>query len=145
MKPFSLQPILELMQNRADDATRRLATLIASEKDAKNKLAMLQEYRDEYASRFRQAAQNGIAQREYHNYQEFLCRLDEAIDQQGKTVGLQERNTMAGQTHWQQQRVKLKAFDTLSQRHKASELELEVRREQKIQDEFASRKKADQD
>jgi flagellar FliJ protein len=145
MKPFSLQPILELMQSRADEATRRLANLITNEKDAKSKFQMLQEYRNEYASRFLQAAQNGVSQREWHNYQEFLCRLDEAIDQQGKNVGLQERNTIAGQTHWQQQRIKLKAFDTLSQRHKANELGQEVRREQKIQDEFASRKKDDKD
>jgi flagellar FliJ protein len=145
MKPFSLQPILELMQSRTDEATRRLAKLIANEKDAKNKFQMLQEYRGEYASRFQQAAQNGISQREWHNYQEFLNRLDEAIDSQGQTVSQQEKNTLIGQTHWQQQRVKLKAFDTLSQRHNASELEQEVRREQKTQDEFASRSKTDED
>jgi flagellar FliJ protein len=145
MKPFSLQPILELMQSRTDEATRRLAVLIASEKNAKSKFQMLQEYRDEYASRFQQAAQKGISQSEWRNYQDFLYRLDEAIDLQGKTVGVEEKNTQAGQAHWQQQRVKLKAFDTLSQRHKASELELEVRREQKIQDEFASRNNSDKD
>ena len=139
MKPFSLQSVLDLMQTRTDDATRHLALLIATEKDAKNKFVMLQQYRDEYASRFRQAAQNGIGQREWRNYQEFLNRLDEAIDQQGQTVGLQERHTAAGQVQWQQQRTKLKAFDTLSQRHRASEVALELRQEQKVQDEFASR------
>ncbi len=56
VKPFSLQTVLELMQVRADDATQRLARLIANERDAKNKLDMLQQYRDEYAARFRQAA-----------------------------------------------------------------------------------------
>jgi flagellar FliJ protein len=139
MKPFALQTVLDLMQSRTDDATRRLAQLIAMEKDARNKFDMLQQYRDDYASRFRLAAQNGISQREWSNYQEFLNRLDEAINQQGQTVGLQERHTAAGQVQWQQQRTKLKAFDTLSQRHDASELALEVRREQKTQDEFASR------
>lgn len=139
MKPFSLQPILELMQSRTDEATRRLANLIAHEKDAKNKFQMLQEYRGEYASRFQRAAQNGISQREWHNYQEFLNRLDEAIDSQAQSVNQQEKNTLAGQALWQQQRVKLKAFDTLSRRHETNELKLEVKREQKVQDEFASR------
>lgn len=139
MKPFALQTVLDLMQTRTDDATRRLAQLISMEKDARSKFEMLQQYRDEYASRFRQAAQNGIGQREWRNYQEFLNRLDEAVAQQGLTVGLQERHTAAGQAQWQQQRTKLKAFDTLSQRHEASELALELRREQKIQDEFAAR------
>jgi flagellar FliJ protein len=145
MKPFSLQSVLDLMQTRTDDATRRLANLIANENNARSKFEMLQQYRDEYACRFRQAAENGISQREWHNYQEFLNRLDEAIASQGQTVSQQEQNTKAGQAHWQQQRVKLKAFDTLSQRHETNELKLEVKREQKIQDEFASRRKTGKD
>ena len=142
-KPFSLQTVLELMQVRADDATQRLARLIATERDAKSKLEMLQQYRDEYAARFGQAAQNGLTQGEWRNYQEFLNRLDEAIDSQRKTVSLQMRHTADGQTHWQQQRRKLKAFDTLSDRHFASENGLELKREQKTQDEFAARPKDD--
>lgn len=140
MKPFSLQSVLDVMQTRSDDATRRLAQLIALEKDARSKFEMLKQYRDDYASRFQQAAQNGIGQSEWRNYQEFLNRLDDAIDQQHQNVGQQERHTAAGQVHWQQQRTKLKAFDTLSQRHQASEVALEQRREQKGQDEFATRR-----
>lgn len=140
-KPFALLPVLELMQTRADDATRQLAQLIATEQDAKSKLEMLQQYRDEYATRFRQAAANGLGQREWRNYQEFLDRLDVAIGQQNSAVLTQTRKTAAGQTHWQEQRTKLKAFDTLSERHNASELAREQRRDQKLQDEFATRPK----
>ena len=144
-KPFALQIVLELMQVRADDATHRLAQLISSERNAKSKLDMLRQYREEYAVRFKQAAQNGLAQREWHNYQEFLNRLDEAIDSQLQTVALQIQNTAEGQTHWQQQRTKLKAFDTLSERHYVNESNLELKREQKTQDEFAARGKTDDD
>jgi flagellar FliJ protein len=133
------------MQTRTDDATRRLAHLIAIEKDARSKFEMLRQYRDEYAARFSQIAQNGIAQREWRNYQDFLNKLDEAIDQQKKTVGLQAQHTANGQVHWQQQRTKLQAFDTLSQRHQANEIALEVKREQKVQDEFASRRFENED
>ncbi len=138
-KPFSLQSILELMQERTDDATRRLAQLIAAERDAQSKLQMLTQYRDEYALRFQQAAQNGLSPRDWSNYREFLNRLDEAIAQQGRAVATQASNTAAGQKHWQQQRTKLKAFDTLSQRHQSSELAREQRTDQKMQDEFATR------
>ena len=137
-RPFSLQSVLELMQSRTDEATRNLARLIANEKDAKAKLDMLMGYRDEYAGRFRAAAQNGLTQREWQNFQHFLGRLDEAIEQQRRTVAMQERNTVAGQLQWQQQRKKLKAFDTLSERHFASENAKEMKREQKLQDEFAA-------
>ena len=143
-KPFSLQTVLVLMQTRADEATQQLARLIANERDARNKLAMLQQYRDEYATRFRQAAQNGLSPREWHNYQEFLNRLDEAIAAQSQTVAQQARNTANGQVHWQQQRKKLKAFDTLSERHQARENAREQRQDQKVQDEFALRFRQDQ-
>ena len=143
-KPFSLQTVLELMQIRADDATQHLARLIASERDAKNKLALLQQYRDEYAIRFRQAAQNGLSKSEWRNYQEFLNRLDEAIDTQRRNVASQVEHTATGQTQWREQKKKLKAFDTLSERHYASENALEVRLEQKKQDEFAARRDNEQ-
>lgn len=138
-KPFALQIVLELMQVRADDATHQLARLIASERDAKNKLTMLQQYREEYAERFRLAAQSGLSQREWHNYREFLNRLDEAIDSQRQLVDLQAKNTVDGQTHWQLQRRNLMAFDTLSVRHFNKEHAQELKREQKNQDEIAAR------
>ena len=144
-KPFALQTVLDLMQIRADEATRDLARLISIEKDAKAKLEMLQQYRDEYATRFRESAQKGLTQREWHNFQQFLNRLDEAIDLQRKTVTTQTRNTAAGQSQWQQQRKKLKAFDTLSERHFASENAREMKKEQKVQDEIAARPKDDKE
>jgi flagellar FliJ protein len=145
VKAFALQTVLELMQSRADEATQQLARLIASERDAKSKLAMLQQYRDEYSARFQLAARNGVTQSEWHNYQEFLGRLDEAIAAQQKAVLVQEKNTATGQMHWQQQRKKLKAFDTLSERHYTSENSQELKREQKAQDEFAARGKNKQE
>lgn len=143
-KPFALQTVLDLMQTRADDATQLLARLIASERNAKDKLEMLQKYRDEYATRFRLAAQNGLSPGQWRNYQDFLNRLDEAIDSQAQAVAVQAQRTASGQTHWQQQRTKLKAFDTLSERHFASENAREQKRDQKTQDEFASRRKDDE-
>ena len=143
-RPFSLQAVLELMQTRADEATQQLARLIAAEQDARNKLAMLQQYRDEYALRFQQVAQHGLTPHEWRNYQACLDRLDEAIEMQGKVVTQQEKNTFAGQLHWKQQQKKPKAMDTLSERHFARENALALRSEQKMQDEHAiRRRKAD--
>ena len=142
-KPFSLQTVLDLMQTRADEATRRLARLIANEQGARSKLALLQQYRDEYAARFQAAAQKGISPREWSNYQEFLSRLDEAIAAQTQAVCQEARNTADGQAHWQQQRKKLKAFDTLSERHFSNEAMRQQKSEQKTQDEYAARSKND--
>jgi flagellar FliJ protein len=142
-RPFSLQTVLELMQARSDEATQRLATLLAVEVDVKRKLTLLQDYRDEYAARFREAARHGLGQPEWRNYQSFLGRLDEAVRQQLEAVSRQAAHTAAGQAEWQQQRARLKAFDALSRRHRAGEAREELRQEQKTQDEFAARVRDD--
>lgn len=137
---FTLQPLLEIMQNRADEATRKLGQLIAAEQSQRSRLQMLEQYREEYAQRMREATAAGITRMILRNYQDFLARIDEAIAQQRIAVEASERSTKAGQTHWQAQNKQLKAIDTLSQRHDARERYRENKQEQKLQDEFSTRK-----
>ncbi|KAB2926515.1 MAG: flagellar export protein FliJ [Dechloromonas sp.] len=139
-QPFSLQPLLDIMQTRADEATRQLGQLIAAEQNQRSRLQMLEQYREEYAQRLRDATAEGVTRLILRNYQDFLARIDEAITQQRIVVSNSERNTRAGQDHWQAQNTRLKAIDTLSQRHDARERHRENRQEQKIQDEFSTRK-----
>ncbi|MES2770547.1 MAG: flagellar export protein FliJ [Pseudomonadota bacterium] len=138
MKPFPLQAVVDLMQNRADETMRKLAQLITAEQSACRQLTMLEQYRDEYALRFQQAIHQGVSRQGWQNYQDFLARLDAAIEQQALLVVQQKQHTAHGQTVWQQQQNKLKAFDTLSERHQRKTSVAELRHEQKIQDEFAA-------
>ncbi len=138
-KPFALQTVLELMQRRADDATQQLARLISAEQDAKAKLDLLCQYRTEYAQRFQSSAQSGMSPLQWKNFQDFLAKLDEAIAQQQQVVHQSRNRTTAGQAHWQAQRIRLKAIDTLSTRHYRAEDARENKREQKLVDEFAAR------
>jgi flagellar FliJ protein len=101
---------------------------------------MLEQYRDEYAQRMREATAEGITRLILRNYQDFLARIDEAIEQQRQAVQNSELSTKAGQTEWRNQNTKLMAIDTLSSRHDARERYRENKQEQKILDEFSSRK-----
>lgn len=139
-QPFTLQPLLELMQTRTDEATRKLGQLIAAEQNAKSRLQMLEQYREEYAQRLREATAQGITQQTLRNYQDFLARIDEAIAQQRAAVQASERSTAAGQEYWKAQNKRLKAIDTLSVRHDARERYRENKQDQKLQDEFSTRK-----
>lgn len=141
-QPFSLQPLLELMQTRTDDATRQLGQLIAAEQNQRSRLQMLEQYREEYAQRLREATLQGVTRMILRNYQDFLARIDEAVDQQKAAVENSERSTQAGKEHWQAQNKQLKAIDTLSQRHDARERYRENKQDQKLQDEFSTRKYA---
>jgi len=139
-QPFSLQPLLEVMQTRTDEATRKLGQLIAAEQNQRSRLKMLEEYRAEYAQRMSDATAQGVTRLVLHNYQDFLVRIDQAIEQQRLTVMNSENSTKAGQEHWKNQNKQLKAIDTLSLRHDARERYREGKQEQKLQDEFSSRK-----
>lgn len=139
-KPFPLQTVLELMQSRTDSAARELGLRIASEKDAKEQLRMLEDYRREYAERFQAAARNGMTPQQWQNFQEFMARLDDAIGQQTMVVAGSEQQTAAGQRQWLDEKNRLRAFDTLADRHHDRERLIEGRREQKTTDEIAARR-----
>ena len=133
------------MQNRTDEATRKLGQLIAAEQSAKSRLQMLEQYRNEYAEKLRAATSQGITQLSLRNYQEFMARIDEAIMQQSIAVKNSEHCTATGKSHWKEQNKRLKAIDTLSQRHDARERYREGKQEQKLLDEFTSRRYAIKD
>lgn len=139
-KPFPLQTVLELMQSRTDDAARELGRRIAAEKDARAQLGLLEDYRREYAERFRDAASSGMGWQQMQNFRGFMARLDEAIGQQARIVSGNEQKTADGQRQWLDQKNRLQAIDTLADRHRSRERTMESRREQKTSDELAARR-----
>lgn len=139
-KKFHLQPLLDLSNLRLDEATRQLGKLIAGEQEANQRLALLVEYRAEYQARFLAAAGNGLGPDAWRNYQHFLERLEQAIGQARAMVDASKQRTAAGQQNWLDKRGKVKAFDTLAQRHQARVVYAEARQEQKQSDEHAARR-----
>ena len=137
-EPFPLKPLLDLTQNRMDEAARRLGELIASEQEGTRKLELLQNYRDEYESRFHEAARNGISPEAWRNYSAFIGRIDDAIAVQRAAVDRSRQATAAGQDAWMAQRNKVKAFDTLQKRHDAGEARKLARQEQRQSDEHSA-------
>lgn len=142
-EPFPLQSVLDLMMSRADSAARDLGRLIAAEQDAKAKLQLLENYRAEYIQRFQAAAQAGISPQQWANYQDFTGKLDEAVGQQRKIVETSSHRTSEGQQRWRDQRNRVNAFDTLSEKHETLQRYQDGRNEQKISDELTSRKYRD--
>lgn len=138
-KNFPLQSILDLSQLRLDEATRHLGELIAGEQQAAERLELLIQYRDEYHARFLDAARDGIGRDQWRNYQSFLDRLDGAIAQARELVTQSQRRTADGRQDWLSKRGRVKAFDTLAQRHQARANYAEQRREQKALDEHSAR------
>ncbi|CAG0985211.1 Flagellar FliJ protein [Rhodocyclaceae bacterium] len=139
-REFRLQSLLDLSQMRLEDATRQLGELIASQEQASGRLAVLIQYRDEYQARFIEAARGGLGRDAWQNYGAFIDRLDAAIAQARELVAASERRTAAGQQEWLAKRGKVKAFNTLAERHQAREQYTEQRQEQKALDEHTSQR-----
>ena len=104
---FPLQPLLDLANNRMDEAARKLGELIASEHAVEEKLALLVDYRKEYHARFVEAVRNGIGPDAWRNFSAFLGKLDDAIAQQEKAVSVSRQRTEQGQQAWVDQRNKV--------------------------------------
>lgn len=137
---FPLQSLLDLSQLRLDEATRRLGELLASQQEAAQRLDLLVNYRAEYEERYLAASRSGLGLQTWQNYRAFLDRLDVAIQQARDLVAASERKTADGQKDWLETRGKLKAFDTLAERHRSRVAYAESRQEQKAFDEHAARK-----
>jgi flagellar FliJ protein len=73
------------------------------------------------------------------NLQQFLGKLDEAIEQQRAACAAARAAVARGQTDWQAKQIHVKAYDTLEQRHQATKLERVKKLEQRATDEFAAR------
>jgi flagellar FliJ protein len=136
---FPLQPLLDLSRTQLDEATRKLGQLIASHQEASQRHQLLVTYREEYHTRFVAAAKNGLNPSEWHNYSQFLMRIDEAIAQAEHAVQATQQHKLDGQKSWIGKQGRVKAFDTLSDRHSATLAKKEQRSEQKAGDEHAAR------
>lgn len=137
-KPFSLQILLELTREKADEATRKLGALITEEQGARERLQLLESYRAEYLEKFRAAQSSGLSPQAWQNFQSFLGRLDEAVGQQTKIVAQANQKTSQGQQAWVEENRQAKALDTLAQRHQDKIQQAEIRAEQKLLDELSA-------
>jgi flagellar FliJ protein len=147
IKPFSLQPLVHLAQQRNDAATKKLGQLNRQHQTAQEKLDALQQYRKDYQLKFQEEAKHGMAPTDMKNFQDFIGRLDQAIQQQTAVIEKTKAGVQSGRTELMDTTRKMKSFDTLAQRHVDAEKKLESKSEQRMQDEhtgqFAARRAAE--
>lgn len=136
-RPFPLQPLVELSADRVEAAERKLQSLDADRRQARDKLAQVEAYRVEYRERLRNSLGQGMNVVQVRDYQAFLTRLDAACEQQKAEVETREAAYLAGQKEWLEQRRRKQAFDALATRHAKAENVRENRAEQRLQDDHA--------
>jgi flagellar FliJ protein len=138
-KPFSLQPLVHLAQQKNDAAAKKLGQLNQQQMIAQSKMDALQQYRRDYQLKFQEAARNGMAPADIQNFQDFIARLDQAIQQQRGAIEKINAGVRNGRDELMDTTRKMKSFDTLAQRHVEAERKQEAKIEQRLQDEHSGR------
>src|ERR1041384_1077143 len=110
---FRLKVVKDLAIKASDDAALALGRLNAEVAKQEQKLEMLMQYREDYRGRVRGTVNQDVHTAAWMNLQQFVAKLDEAIEQQRSAVGFAKAAVVRGQGDWQAKQVKVKAFDKL--------------------------------
>lgn len=137
----TLQQLIELARQRSDTAARSLGASRSREEKESSKLKLLEGYRDEYSARLDQALRKGLDRGVWDNYRLFMLKIEAAFRQQRELLEQSRKQVEQCRSVWQAADGKVKSFATLDRRRQSAERVTDNRREQREQDEFASRKR----
>jgi flagellar protein FliJ len=131
--------LIELAERETDAAAKKLGAAIRAGEETEQKLALLHEYRNEYAARFQTGLSTGLSATGYRNFRAFLEKLDTAISGQQEIVRHAQSRIKEQRSAWQESERKRMSYNTLGNRAQTEEQRREARRDQKITDERAAR------
>lgn len=102
------------------------------------KLAALEKYRKEYEVGFAAKAGAGLGAMATRDYQAFLARLGEALEQQRQVVEQARAAHQAAIVIWREAAKRAHVVDTLQERWQVEEAREEGRRDQRNNDELSN-------
>ena len=137
--PSALETLIELATSATDEAAKRLGHAIRATDKAEKKLALLQQYRNDYTARFQTKMAQGVSPMGFRNFQAFIEKLDAAIDGQQLLVREAENGVVREKGAWQASERKRMSYDTLANRAMKEEQQRDNKRDQKLNDEHAAR------
>jgi len=136
----ALGTLIDLATKETDDAAKRLGVAMKGVEAAEQKLALLNQYRDDYMVRFQSNLSTGLSAMAYANYQQFIGKLDQAIQSQQLVIRDAKLRVDREQQAWQASERKRMSYGTLAERAEKAELAKENKRDQKQMDEHAARR-----
>ncbi len=135
MAKFRLITVLTVATDREEKARQELEKKAAEQAQADAQLQQLLAYRDDYQTR--QRSGKLMSPFQWQGYQDFLIRIQHAIDIQTHICEDIKKNTEAAREHYFKQRRFLKGIEHLRDKHEKSEEKRLEKAEQKLLDEFS--------
>ena len=136
---FPLEPVREVLRQRTEDAANSLQAHAGRLRAAEAKVGELEGYLREYEGMRLRTLQEGAAAARLRDFDVFLERIREALDQQRTEESRLRATWEAARQHWEEHSRRQHAIDVLAARHVQREQQREGRAEQKLLDEFAAR------
>jgi flagellar FliJ protein len=138
---FPLQSLLDHARHRMEAAERLLRMLRRKEEAARQRLDELQGYKRDYHQRLAgEAGSRGMEIHLLRDYHAFLGKLEVAIRHQENEVAQATAHWQSAHDNWLALRQKVKAYETLADRHRHQEIRREEKRDQRQTDEQAARR-----
>ncbi|WP_137936343.1 flagellar export protein FliJ [Chitinivorax sp. B] len=138
-RPFQFQLLLDQAVRQSEDASRVMMTCRADWLNAEQKLQQLEGFRQEYRLRLCHTEQSGISVNQWRDYQAFIAKIDVAIRQQQEAINFAKTCFEQARDRWQTLENQVGAYRKLETRHHHQEQHRELKREQKMNDEFSAR------
>jgi len=135
-----LKPVVRVAESREQQAARALGEAQTRLAQAKQQLEELCQYRADYGRRLQQAGASGMGAARLDDYQQFLHKLGQAIEQQTRTIAQAAREVEERRSQWYILRGKVRMLDTVVCRYQDAEERQALRKEQQEQDERAQRR-----
>lgn len=140
-KSKRMEPVLRIAESREDQAAQAFAESRRQLGEHERQLVQLQGYRREYQTQIDNQAAAGITASRLIDTYRFLAQLDKAITQQQMAVEQATRLCNQKRQHWLMSRQKSQSFEKAKTRFETLERQHEDRREQKVLDELAQRRR----
>jgi flagellar FliJ protein len=135
----ALDTLIELATKDSDAASKQLGSYIRIQEEARQKLELLSQYRDDYAMRFEQNLLSGLSTTTYRNFQMFIEKIDSALAGQQELLRQAQARTDEAKLAWQVCERKRLSYGTLAERAKNEAMIAAGKRDQKQSDEQAAR------
>jgi flagellar FliJ protein len=139
-RPFPLRTLLEHSQHRLEAAERVMRYQKRKEEAARQRLQELRSYRNEYQARLEGSTRTGLHIHLLRDFHVFLKKLDAAITIQEGEVKLAQERWQGAHNYWATSRAKVKAYETLAERHRVAEVKREDKVDQAAMDELVNRR-----
>lgn len=130
--------LIKVQQEREEKLQAQFVAAQQFYQQQEQKYQGLANYRTDYIQQSQQQGSAGLQSRQYTQFVNFIGKLDQAIQQQGRAVQQARAAAEQRKQSWLTMQKKRKALELLVERNNIAELQKQFKQEQKNADEYAN-------